>query len=55
MESTGKRIGATHLGFSIDFTEGDETLDRSDPNWHKGTYWGDCLDFKKKLSLTIGN
>jgi hypothetical protein len=51
MMTANKRIGATQLGFLIDFTEGSDILDKDDPYWYKGTYWGDCMDFKKKLSL----
>ena len=46
---TNKRIGATKYGFSKDFTIGDETLNRNDPYWYKGTYWGDVMQFKKLL------
>ena len=46
---TNKRIGATKYGYSVDFISGDETLDKNDPNWHIGTYWGDVLKFKKSL------
>lgn len=38
-------------GFAIKFVEGDETFIRSDPNWYKGTYWGDVKAFKKKLGI----
>lgn len=38
-------------GFAINFVEGDETFNRSDPNWYKGTYWGDVKAFKKKLGI----
>lgn len=44
-----KRIGAKKLDFPIDFTQGDETLDMDDPDWYKGTYWGDCKAFKQNL------
>ena len=46
---TNKRIGATKYGYSIDFIIGDENFDRNDPNWYKGTYWGDVREFKKSL------
>jgi 5-methylcytosine-specific restriction endonuclease McrA len=46
-----KRFSGKELGYSVDFTEGDETLDINDPNWYIGTYWGDCLEFKKKLTI----
>lgn len=49
MMESGKRIGAKSLGLAIDFTQGDETLDMDDPEWYKGTYWGDCKTFKQKL------
>lgn len=49
MLKTNKRIGATYLGFNIDFTEGSDYLDKNDPNWYIGTYWGDCIAFKRKL------
>lgn len=49
---TGKRFGATKMGFPQDFTQGDDTLDLGDPYWYVGTYWGDCLAFKKKLYRT---
>ena len=51
MTKTGKRYSAHNLGYSVAFTEGDETLDQSDPHWYIGTYWGDCLAFKQKLTL----
>ena len=37
------------LGFKIDFTSGDETLNKDDPNWYIGTYWGDCIAFKQSI------
>ena len=46
-----RRIGRTEMGYSIDFIEGDSTLDQEDPNWYIGTYWGDCLAFKRRLRL----
>lgn len=46
---TNKRIGATKYGYSIDFITGNENFDRNDPNWYKGTYWGDVREFKKSL------
>lgn len=46
---TNKRIGATRYGYGKDFISGDETLNKKDPNWHIGTYWGDVLKFKKSL------
>lgn len=44
-----KRISARNFGYSVDFTIGDETLDLDDPNWYKGTYWGDIVAFKSAL------
>jgi len=49
MLKLNKRIGATHLDFKIDFTQGDETLNKEDPKWYIGTYWGDCTAFKQSL------
>lgn len=51
MLKINKRIGASYLGYKIDFTEGTEELNKDDPYWYKGTYWGDCLEFKKQLIL----
>lgn len=51
MLKSGKRIGASYLGYNIDFTQGTEFLDKNDPYWYIGTYWGDCLAFKKQLNL----
>lgn len=48
---TNKRIGATKYGYGVDFIIGDETLDKNDPNWYIGTYWGDVREFKKNLTL----
>lgn len=47
------RYGASKiiLGWMVDFTIGDETLDFDDPNWYKGTYWGDCVAFRKAFVL----
>lgn len=53
MMREGKRIGASVLGFSFDFTYGDETLDVNDPYWFVGTYWGDCAAFKNKLCCNV--
>jgi len=50
-KNKGKRYSAKHFGYQIDFTEGDEILNKDDPNWYIGTYWGDCLAFKSKLAL----
>ena len=46
-----KRFSGKELGYSVDFTEGDKTLDINYPNWYIGTYWGDCLELKKKLTI----
>lgn len=46
-----KRFSGKDLCYSVDFTEGDKTLDINDPKWYIGTYWGDCLEFKKKLTI----
>ena len=49
-----KRIGATNIPmlkpFGIDFTQGDESLDMSDPNAMVGTFWYDPVDFMRKIS-----
>jgi hypothetical protein len=50
-KADNKRFSGKNLCYSVDFTEGDETLDINDPNWYIGTYWGDCVAFKKKLNL----
>lgn len=49
MMTLGKRIGATEFGYQVDFTIGDATLNLKDPNWYKGTYWGDIELFKRSL------
>jgi hypothetical protein len=46
-----KRYSAKNLGYTIDFTSGNETLHKEDPHWYTGTYWGDCKAFKHKLTL----
>ena len=46
-----KRYRASQLGFLVDFTHGDDTLDLTDPMWYVGTYWGDCRAFKCALML----
>lgn len=51
MLKSGKRVGATKLGYNMDFTQGTDYLDKYDPNWYIGTYWGDCLAFKKHLFM----
>ena len=38
-------------GFRVKFTQGDETFDRTDPNWWRGTYWGDVAAFKQQLHM----
>jgi len=50
-KKTGKRQGATKLGYSVDFIKGDETFNDKDPQWHIGTYWGDCTAFKNSLII----
>ena len=50
MMKEGKRQPAPP-GFTVAFTEGDETLDMNDLYWYKGTYWGDCKAFKEKFTL----
>jgi hypothetical protein len=44
-----KRYGATNIPslkpYGIDFIEGNETLDQSNPNAMKGTYWYDPIVF----------
>ena len=55
MIKTNKRYSATHLGYNIDFISGDETLDKNDPNWYIGTYWGDVLYFKQHLTTKSDN
>lgn len=51
-KNEGKRYGAKEdLKYQIDFTEGDEILNKDNPEWYIGTYWGDCLAFKSKLTL----
>jgi len=37
----------SHIDFDIDFVEGDETFDSNSPN-RVGTYWYDCVLFRKK-------
>lgn len=49
--NTNKRVGATKYGYNIDFISGDEKLDKNDPYWYKGTYWGDVIEFKKSLTI----
>ena len=34
-----------------EITNLDETLDKNDPMWYIGTYWGDCLAFKNRLTM----
>lgn len=40
--------------YGVKYTEGNDTFDQNDPNWHKGTYWGDCLDYIKKTTIGVG-
>jgi hypothetical protein len=41
-----KRIGSIYLDYKIYFTKGIYYLDKEDPNWYIGIYWGDCKAFK---------
>ena len=52
-KKNGVRYGASKIipGWMADFTIGDETLDFDDPDWYKGTYWGDCVAFRKAFVL----
>ena len=52
-KKNGVRYGASKIlpGWMADFTIGDETLDLDDPNWYKGTYWGDCVAFRAAFVL----
>lgn len=52
-KKNGVRYGASKIipGWMADFTIGDETLDFDDPDWYKGTYWGDCVTFRKAFVL----
>jgi hypothetical protein len=54
-----KRVGATYIPqlavFGIDFIEGDETLNISDPNAMKGTYWYDPIEFMKFIKEHMSN
>lgn len=48
MRSSGRRQGppsSIYLALGVKFTEGDDTYDRTDVNWHKGTYWGGVSEF----------
>jgi len=38
-------------GFTVNFVEGTDKFDIKDPNWYKGTYWGDVIYFKSKLYI----
>jgi hypothetical protein len=53
MLQTNKRYGATNIPqfkhFGIDFIEGDETLDKNDPNTLVGSYWYDPVAFTKGI------
>ena len=51
MSDSDKRISARKFGYNVDFTEGTDELDREDPYWYKGTYWGDIKAFKAALTL----
>lgn len=52
-----KRYGATNMPqfkvFGIDFIEGNETLDMSDPDAMKGTYWYDPIEFTKYIFSSL--
>lgn len=52
-----KRIGATTIPslaiFGIDFIEGDETIDITDINAMKGTYWYDPIAFMNYIKINI--
>jgi hypothetical protein len=52
---TGKRYGATNIPlmrpFGIDYIEGNETMDVSDPNALKGTYWYDPIAFTTYIHM----
>ena len=52
-KKNGVRYPASKIlpGWMADFTIGDETLDLNDPNWYKGTYWGDCVAFRSAFVL----
>ncbi len=54
---TGKRWGATNIpmfvSWGIDFIEGDETYDPTDPNALVGTYWYDPIAFIKGFPIKI--
>ena len=52
-KKNGVRYGASKIipGWMADFTIGDETLDFDDPDWYKGTYWGDCVAFRQAFVL----
>ena len=51
-KETGKRYKATTIPMvevlRVDFTQGDESYDPSDPNAMVGTYWYDPVDFTRK-------
>jgi 5-methylcytosine-specific restriction endonuclease McrA len=52
VKETGKRYSALNIPsiakFNIEFTQGNEILDKTDPNWGIGTYWYDPVDFITK-------
>tara|TARA_R110002012_G_scaffold69963_3_gene180687 strand:- start:1444 stop:2109 length:666 start_codon:yes stop_codon:yes gene_type:complete len=55
-----RRIGATYIPqlavFGVDFIEGDETLNRHDPNAMRGTYWYDPIEFMRRaIEIYIHN
>jgi len=55
----GKRISATTIPslaiFGIDFIQGDETLDITDVNAMKGTYWYDPIEFMNYIKTKLSN
>jgi hypothetical protein len=56
---TGIRYSATNIPslsiYSIDFIEGDTTLDITNPNAMRGTYWYDPIAFHKHIHNTLTN
>jgi hypothetical protein len=56
-KSSKKRYGATNIislkCYEIDFIEGDATLDLSNPNAMRGTYWYDPIAFHKHIANNI--
>jgi hypothetical protein len=56
---TGIRYGANNIPseaiYNIDFVDGDEKLNKDDPDAMVGTYWYDVVEFKKKRLEIILN